>query len=109
MAKMFDDSRSNGCPGGPAAVEQAVEKAATRSWKAFPRSGRRCELCRIPRSYEVRDLSDSILWMGRAQLTAGASHIELDQEVRGPPPDGRWQDRSDRGLPTWAGPRSRRA
>lgn len=30
--------------------------------------------------HEARDLGDSILWLGRAQLTGGASRIELDQE-----------------------------
>ncbi|MGZ5308295.1 MAG: hypothetical protein ACXWDP_03790, partial [Solirubrobacterales bacterium] len=30
--------------------------------------------------HEARDLDDSILWLGRAQLTGGASHVELDQE-----------------------------
>jgi hypothetical protein len=29
---------------------------------------------------EVRDLGDSVLWLGRAQMRGGASHVELDQE-----------------------------
>jgi hypothetical protein len=29
---------------------------------------------------EVRDLEDSVLWLGRAQMRGGASHVELDQE-----------------------------
>jgi ketosteroid isomerase-like protein len=29
---------------------------------------------------EVRDLGDSVLWMGRMELKGGASHVELDQE-----------------------------
>jgi hypothetical protein len=29
---------------------------------------------------QARDLGDSILWLGRAQLKGGASHMELDQE-----------------------------
>ncbi len=29
---------------------------------------------------EVRDIGDSVLWMGRMQLKGGASHVELDQE-----------------------------
>jgi hypothetical protein len=29
---------------------------------------------------EVRDLGDSVLWLGRAKLRGSASHIELDQE-----------------------------
>jgi hypothetical protein len=29
---------------------------------------------------EVRDLGDSVLWMGRMDLRGGASQVELDQE-----------------------------
>ena len=30
--------------------------------------------------HEARDFGDSVLWLGRAQLKGGASHLELDQE-----------------------------
>ena len=30
--------------------------------------------------HEARDLDDSVLWLGRAQLRGGASHMELDQK-----------------------------
>jgi hypothetical protein len=30
--------------------------------------------------HQARDLGDSVLWLGRAQLRGGASHLELDQE-----------------------------
>ena len=29
---------------------------------------------------EIRDLGDSVLWLGRTQLRGVASHVELDQE-----------------------------
>ena len=29
---------------------------------------------------ELRDLGDSIVWLGRAHLRGGVSHVELDQE-----------------------------
>jgi hypothetical protein len=28
----------------------------------------------------VRDVGDSVLWLGRVQMKGGASHVELDQE-----------------------------
>ena len=66
-------------PGGPAAVERAVYRgrdqvsdgfvAAWEAWEVFHLEG-----------HQARDLGDSILWLGRAQLKGGASHMELDQE-----------------------------
>jgi hypothetical protein len=29
---------------------------------------------------EVRDLGDSVLWLGRVKMRGAASHLELDQE-----------------------------
>jgi hypothetical protein len=29
---------------------------------------------------EVRDLGDSVLWLGRVKMRGGTSHVELDQE-----------------------------
>ena len=29
---------------------------------------------------QVRDLGDSVLWLGRVKMRGGASHIDLDQE-----------------------------
>ena len=29
---------------------------------------------------EVRDLGDSVLWLGRVKMKGGTSHVELDQE-----------------------------
>ena len=67
-------------PGGPAAVERAVFRgrdevssgfaAAWETWEGF-----------TLRESEVRDLGDSLVWLGRALLRgADASHVEFDQE-----------------------------
>ena len=66
-------------PAGPATLERTVfrghEEVATgfasiwETWEEF-----RCQ------ESEVRDLGDSVLWLGRAKMKAGASHVELDQE-----------------------------
>src|SRR3954451_2728065 len=66
-------------PAGPATVERTVyrgyEEVATgfaavfETWEEF-----RCQ------ESEVRDLGDSVLWLGRVKMKGGASHVELDQE-----------------------------
>jgi ketosteroid isomerase-like protein len=66
-------------PVGPAAVGRAVYRgrdqvsdglaAGWDAWEAFHLE-----------EQEVRDLGDPVLWLGRAQMRGGASHIELDQE-----------------------------
>jgi len=66
-------------PAGPATVERAVyrgyEEVATGfaavwgTWEEF-----RCQ------ESEVRDLGDSVLWLGRVTMKGGTSHVELDQE-----------------------------
>ena len=66
-------------PGGPAAVErelyrgrEEVSDGFTETWKAW-------EVFRLEEG-EVRDLDESILWLGRTQLKGGASRVELDEE-----------------------------
>jgi ketosteroid isomerase-like protein len=66
-------------PAGPATVERSVyrgfEEVATGlatvwgTWEEF----------RLHES-EVRDLGDSVLWLGRVKMKGAASHVELDQE-----------------------------
>jgi len=53
--------RADGEPLGFAAVFE--------TWEEF-----RCQ------ESEVRDLGDSVLWLGRVKMKGGASHVELDQE-----------------------------
>ena len=43
--------------------------AVWETWEEF-----RCQ------ESEVRDLGDSVLWLGRVKMKGGASHVELDQE-----------------------------
>ena len=66
-------------PAGPATVERTAyrgyEEVATGlatvwgTWEEF----------RLQES-EVRDLGDSVLWLGRVTMRGGASHVELDHE-----------------------------
>jgi ketosteroid isomerase-like protein len=66
-------------PGGPAAVERAVYRGRDEVSSGFAATWESWELFHMVES-EVRDLGDSILWLGRAQMRGGASHVELDQE-----------------------------
>ena len=66
-------------PGGPAAVERAVYRGRDEVSSGFAATWETWELFHMEES-EVRDLGDSILWLGRAQMRGGASHAELDQE-----------------------------
>jgi ketosteroid isomerase-like protein len=66
-------------PGGPAAVERAVYRGRDEVSSGFAATWEAWELFRVQES-EVRDLEDSVLWLGRARLRGGASHVELDQE-----------------------------
>jgi ketosteroid isomerase-like protein len=66
-------------PGGPAAVERALYRGRDEVSDGFLATWEAWEVFRLEEQ-EVRDLADSILWLGRAQLRGGASHVELDQE-----------------------------
>ena len=66
-------------PGGPAAVERAVYRGRDEVSEGFAATWETWEVFRLEQ-HEVRDLGDATLWLGRAQLRGGASHVELDQE-----------------------------
>jgi ketosteroid isomerase-like protein len=66
-------------PGGPAAVERAVYRGRDEVSGGFAATWEAWELFRMQES-EVRDLGGSVLWLGRAKMRGGASHVELDQE-----------------------------
>jgi ketosteroid isomerase-like protein len=66
-------------PGGPAAVERAVYRGRDEVSEGFAATWETWELFHLEQ-HEVRDLGDATLWLGRAQLRGGASHIELNQE-----------------------------
>jgi ketosteroid isomerase-like protein len=67
-------------PGGPAAVERAVYRGPDEVSSGFAATWETWEAFTLEES-EVRDLGDSLLWLGRARLRGSdASHVELDQE-----------------------------
>ena len=65
--------------GGPAAVEQPVYSGRAELARGTEALWETWEEFRLEET-EVRDLGDSVLWMGRMDLRGGASHVELDQE-----------------------------
>jgi ketosteroid isomerase-like protein len=66
-------------PGGPAAVERAVYRGRDQVFDGFAATWESWDVFRL-HEHRVRDLGDSILWLGRAELRGGASRVELDQE-----------------------------
>jgi ketosteroid isomerase-like protein len=66
-------------PVGPAAVERAVYRGRDEVSDGFAATWETWEVFRLD-EHEARDLGDSILWLGRAQLRGGASHQDLDVE-----------------------------
>ncbi|MDP9188417.1 MAG: nuclear transport factor 2 family protein [Actinomycetota bacterium] len=66
-------------PGGPAAVERPIYRGSEEVSSGFVATWDAWERFEMEES-EVRDLGDSILWLGHAKMKGGASHVELDQE-----------------------------
>src|SRR5215207_6849074 len=66
-------------PGGPAAVERAVYRRRDEVSGGFAATWETWEVFHLE-EHEARDLGDAVLWLGRARLKGGASHLELDQE-----------------------------
>ena len=66
-------------PGGPAAVERAVYRGRDEVLDGFAATWETWEVFHLE-EHEARDLGDAVVWLGRAQLRGGASHVELDQE-----------------------------
>jgi ketosteroid isomerase-like protein len=78
MTESFDPG-IEWAPGGPAAVERAVYRGRDEVSDGFAATWEAWEVFHLE-EHEARDLDDSVLWLGRAQLRGGASHMELDQE-----------------------------
>jgi hypothetical protein len=78
MVSRFD-AEIEWAPGGPAAVERALYRGRDEVSAGFVATWEAWEVFHLEEQ-EVRDLADSILWLGRARLRGGASHVELDQE-----------------------------
>jgi ketosteroid isomerase-like protein len=78
MSQRFDPE-IEWVPGGPAAVERAVYRGRDAVSDGFTATWETWEVFQLA-EHDVRDLGESILWLGRAQLRGEASHVELDQE-----------------------------
>ncbi len=66
-------------PAGPAAVERVVYRGQEECARGFASVWDTWEDFSFEEG-EVRDLGDSVLWLGRVHMKGGASHLELDQE-----------------------------
>jgi ketosteroid isomerase-like protein len=66
-------------PAGPAAVERTVYRGHAECLRGFAAVWETWETFCFQES-EVRDLGDSVLWLGRVQMRGRTSRIELDQE-----------------------------
>jgi ketosteroid isomerase-like protein len=66
-------------PAGPAAVEQAVYRGHDEASRGLTAVWDTWEVFEFAES-EVRDLEDSVLWLGHVKMRGGTSHLELDQE-----------------------------
>ena len=66
-------------PAGPAAVERAVYRGHEEVANAYAAVWDTWDLFQFEGS-QVRDLGDSVLWLGRVKVHGRASHVALDQE-----------------------------
>jgi ketosteroid isomerase-like protein len=66
-------------PAGPASVERAVYRGYEEVAAGFASTWDTWDLFEFEES-EMRDLGDSVLWLGRVKMRGSASHVELDQE-----------------------------
>jgi ketosteroid isomerase-like protein len=67
-------------PASPAAVEQAVYQGKADVARAFNQIWDTWDLWEFEEQ-EVRDLGDSVLWLGRVHMRGGASQVEITQEA----------------------------
>lgn len=65
-------------PGGPAAVERALYRGRDEVAAGFAATWETWEVFQVEES-EVRDLGDSVVWLGRSRMKGEASHVEFDQ------------------------------
>jgi ketosteroid isomerase-like protein len=66
-------------PAGPAAIERSVYRGRDEVADGLASLWQTWDVFRLEEG-EVRDLGDSVLWLGRAKLRGSTSHIEVDQE-----------------------------
>jgi ketosteroid isomerase-like protein len=66
-------------PAGPAAVDRVVYRGREECARGFAAVWETWDEFRFEEA-EVRDLDDSVLWLGCVHMRGRASHVELDQE-----------------------------
>ena len=66
-------------PAGPAAVERAVYRGYEQVASGFASVWETWDRFEFEES-EIRDLGDSVLWLGHVKMRGSASQVELDQE-----------------------------
>ena len=65
-------------PGGPAAVERARYRGRDEVLSGFAATWETWELFHVEES-EVRDLADSVVWLGSARMRGSTSHVDFEQ------------------------------
>ena len=65
-------------PGGPAAVERALYRGRDEVASGFAATWETWEVFHVKES-EVRDLGDSVVWLGSARLRGDASQVDFNQ------------------------------
>ena len=66
-------------PAGPAAVERTVYRGHDEVASGFAAIWETWDVFHFEEG-QIRDLGDSVLWLGRVQMRGKTSHVELDQE-----------------------------
>jgi ketosteroid isomerase-like protein len=66
-------------PASPAAVERSLYRGHDEVARGFNAIWETWDLFEFE-EHEIRDLGDSVLWLGRVHARGGASQLELDQE-----------------------------
>ena len=66
-------------PAGPAAVERTVYRGHDEVASGFAAVWQTWDLFQFEEA-QIRDLGDSVLWLGRVKMRGSASQIPLDQE-----------------------------
>src|SRR5436190_1904773 len=66
-------------PAGPAAIERTVYRGRGECARGFAAVWETWEEFHFTEA-DVRDLGDSILWLGHVHARGKTSHVELDQE-----------------------------
>ena len=67
-------------PASPAAVEQPVYHGVDEVARGFNEIWDTWDLWEF-QEHEIRDLGDSVLWLGSVHMRGGASQVELEQEA----------------------------